>query len=68
MFSAILIQFRSINVGYLPPLEFSICSINTQKEDMVKVPDFYQQAVQREGFCIHFVTFVYEVSEPVGSQ
>ena len=51
-----------------PPLEVSVFSINTKKEDIVRVLDFCEQAVQREDYCIHLVTFLYEVSEPVGSQ
>ena len=65
-----LIENKSLNVLHLPPppLEFSIFPIKAQKEDIVRVPDFYQQVVQRKGFCIHSVIFLYEGSEPVGSQ
>ena len=64
-----LIQNKSLNALYLPPpLDFSKGYIKAKKEDIVRVPDFYQQTVQREGFCIHSVTFLYEASEPVGSQ
>ena len=67
--SAMLIQNKSLNVLHLPPpLESSMFPIKAQKEDIVRVPDFYQQTVQRKDSCIHFVTFLYEVSEPVGSQ
>ena len=55
--------------GYLPlPPEVSLLSINMRKENIVRVPDFGKQAVQREDYCIHLVAFLYEVSEPVGSQ
>ena len=43
-----LIENKSLNVLHLPPppLEFSIFPIKAQKEDIVRVPDFYQQTVQ----------------------
>ena len=64
-----LIQNKLLNAFYLPPpLEFSISSIKAKRKDIVRVPDFYQQTVQREDFGIHFVTFLYEISEPVGFQ
>ena len=67
LFSAIL--SNSLIVHHLPPpLEVSVFSINIKKEDIVKVPDFCKQAVQREDYSIHLATFLYEVSEPVGSQ
>ena len=62
------IQIESLIMLHLPPLEFSIFPIKARKEDIVKVLDFYQQTVQEKGFCIHFVIFLYEGSEPVGSQ
>ena len=64
-----LIQNKSLNVFHLPPpLEFSISSIKARRKDIVRVPDFCEQVVQREDYCIHPVIFLYEVSEPVGSQ
>ena len=69
MFSAIGFQTESLIVPrFPPPREVSVFPINTQKQDIVEVPDFCEQAVQREDYCIHLVTFMYEVSEPVGSQ
>ena len=63
------IQIESLIVLHLPPpLEFSISSIKAKKKGIVRVPDFCQQTVQREDYCIHLVIFLYEVSEPVGSQ
>ena len=38
------------------------------KKRMVRVPDFYQKIMQWKAFCIHFVKFLYEGSEPIGSQ
>ena len=63
------IQIESLIVSQLPPpLEFSITPIKTKKEYIVGVPISISKLSSEETFVYIFVTFMYEASEPIGSQ